>query len=104
LLGLVREGDGVAAQVLVSLSADLGQVRVRVIEMMSGYKGDDADVVHMQAVSDLNRLRSPTDSLLLRLLWTSNMIREPQNDAEQSIWEEVKDRLEPGSEGGSAAP
>jgi ATP-dependent Clp protease ATP-binding subunit ClpC len=40
LLGLVREGEGVAAQVLISLDADLGRVRQRVIEVMSGYSGN----------------------------------------------------------------
>ena len=35
LLGLIREGDGVAAQVLVSLGADLNQVRQQVIELVS---------------------------------------------------------------------
>lgn len=36
LLGLVREGEGVAATVLVSLGADLGRVRQEVIRLMSG--------------------------------------------------------------------
>jgi len=36
LLGLVREGEGVAAQVLVNLGADLSRVRQRVIEVLSG--------------------------------------------------------------------
>ncbi len=37
LLGLVREGEGVAAQVLVSLGADLSRVRQQVIQLLSGY-------------------------------------------------------------------
>jgi hypothetical protein len=37
LLGLVREGEGVAATVLVSLGADLGLVRQKVIQRTSGY-------------------------------------------------------------------
>jgi hypothetical protein len=37
LLGLVREGEGVAANVLVSLGADLGLVRQKVIQLMSGH-------------------------------------------------------------------
>ena len=41
LLGLVREGEGVAAQVLVSLGADLARVRQQVIQMMSGYQGKE---------------------------------------------------------------
>lgn len=36
LLGLVREGEGVAAQVLQSLGADLGRVRQKVIQLMAG--------------------------------------------------------------------
>ena len=39
LLGLVREGQGVAAQVLVSLGADLSLVRQQVIQLLSGYRG-----------------------------------------------------------------
>ncbi len=38
LLGLVREGEGVAAQVLVSLGADLPRVRQQVIQLLSGYQ------------------------------------------------------------------
>jgi len=37
LLGLVREGEGVAAQVLVKLGADLSRVRQQVIQVLSGY-------------------------------------------------------------------
>jgi ATP-dependent Clp protease ATP-binding subunit ClpA len=39
LLGLIREGQGVAAQVLVKLGADLGRVRHEVIQLLSGYSG-----------------------------------------------------------------
>ncbi len=42
LLGLVREGEGVAAQVLVSLGADLTRVRQQVIQLLSGYQGKEA--------------------------------------------------------------
>jgi ATP-dependent Clp protease ATP-binding subunit ClpC len=38
LLGLVREGEGVAVQVLVSLGADLSRVRQQVIQLLSGYQ------------------------------------------------------------------
>jgi ATP-dependent Clp protease ATP-binding subunit ClpC len=37
LLGLVREGEGVAARVLVDLGADLSRVRQQVIQLLSGY-------------------------------------------------------------------
>src|SRR5256886_4595503 len=39
LLGLIREGEGVAAQVLQKLGADLGRVRQQVIQLLSGYTG-----------------------------------------------------------------
>ena len=38
LLGLIREGDGVAAQVLVSLGADLDRVRREVIDLLAAYQ------------------------------------------------------------------
>jgi ATP-dependent Clp protease ATP-binding subunit ClpC len=41
LLGLVREGEGVAAQVLVNLGADLSRVRQQVIQLLSGYQGKE---------------------------------------------------------------
>jgi len=42
LLGLVREGEGVAAAVLVSLGADLARVRQQVIQLLSGYEGKES--------------------------------------------------------------
>jgi ATP-dependent Clp protease ATP-binding subunit ClpA len=43
LLGLLREGDGVAAQVLVTLGADLNRVRQQVIQLLHGYRGQDVE-------------------------------------------------------------
>jgi len=62
LLGLLREGDGVAAQVLVRLGADLKRVREQVIQMLHGYQGQDAG----SAGSDLGgqaRAVPPDDAL-----------------------------------------
>jgi ATP-dependent Clp protease ATP-binding subunit ClpC len=42
LLGLIREGEGVAAQVLVKLGADLSRVRQQVIQLLSGYSGSSS--------------------------------------------------------------
>jgi ATP-dependent Clp protease ATP-binding subunit ClpA len=54
LLGLIREGEGVAAQVLVKLGADLPRVRQQVIGLLSDYvSGPEAEaaagmrLVHM---------------------------------------------------------
>ncbi|MEV0167445.1 ATP-dependent Clp protease ATP-binding subunit, partial [Nonomuraea fuscirosea] len=41
LLGLIREGEGVAAQVLVKLGADLNRVRQQVIQLLHGYQGKE---------------------------------------------------------------
>jgi ATP-dependent Clp protease ATP-binding subunit ClpC len=43
LLGMVRQGDGVAAQVLVTLGADLNRVRQQVIQLVHGYQGQDVE-------------------------------------------------------------
>jgi ATP-dependent Clp protease ATP-binding subunit ClpC len=45
LLGLIREGEGVAAQVLVKLGADLNRVRQQVIQLLSGYQGKETAAV-----------------------------------------------------------
>ena len=39
LLGLIREGEGVAAQVLIKLGADLNRVRNQVLQLLSGFQG-----------------------------------------------------------------
>ena len=41
LLGLIREGEGVAAQVLVKLGADLNRVRQQVLQLLSGSLGKE---------------------------------------------------------------
>ena len=41
LLGLIREGSGVAAQVLVQLGADLNRSRQQVVQLLHGYQGKD---------------------------------------------------------------
>ncbi|MDO4716136.1 MAG: ATP-dependent Clp protease ATP-binding subunit [Propionibacteriaceae bacterium] len=41
LLGLIREGEGVAAQVLIKLGADLNRVRNTVMQLLSGFQGKE---------------------------------------------------------------
>src|ERR671917_333906 len=41
LPGLIRGGEGVAAQVLVKLGADLNRVRQQVLQLLSGYQGKE---------------------------------------------------------------
>ena len=67
LLGLIREGDGVAAQVLVKLGADLNRVRQQVIQLLHGYQGKEpaasgtagAESAPSTASNALRRLPSP---------------------------------------------
>ena len=42
LLGLIREGEGVAAQVLTKLGADTNKVRQQVIQLLSGFQGKES--------------------------------------------------------------
>jgi hypothetical protein len=49
LLGLIREGEGVAAQVLVKLGADLSRVRQQVLELLADRPGGEAGVARPAA-------------------------------------------------------
>src|SRR4249919_2071461 len=59
LLGLIREGEGVAAQVLVKLGADLNRVRQQVIQLLHGYQGKEP------AASGAQSEAAPSTSLVL---------------------------------------
>jgi len=41
LLGMIREGEGPAAQVLINLGGDLDRVRQQVIQLLHGYQGNE---------------------------------------------------------------
>src|SRR3990170_1005815 len=59
LLGLIREGEGVAAQVLVKLGADLNRVRQQVIQLLSGFQGKETAAAGTPAEG------APSSSLVL---------------------------------------
>ena len=61
LLGLIREGEGVAAQVLVKLGADLNRVRQQVIQLLSGYQGKEPAAAGAGASGE----SAPSTSLVL---------------------------------------
>ncbi|OSC32293.1 hypothetical protein B8W69_00410 [Mycobacterium vulneris] len=63
LLGLIREGEGVAAQVLVKLGAELTRVRQQVIQLLSGYQGNEAAEAGTGGRGDESG--SPPNSLVL---------------------------------------
>ena len=60
LLGLLREGEGVAAQVLVRLGADLNRVRQQVIRLVRAAAPEDAGDVRTGEIrsADIRRARS----------------------------------------------
>ncbi|GAA4605207.1 ATP-dependent Clp protease ATP-binding subunit ClpC [Actinoplanes octamycinicus] len=58
LLGLIREGEGVAAQVLVKLGADTGRVRQQVIQLVAGH-------TETPAASTSSEAGTPSNSALL---------------------------------------
>jgi ATP-dependent Clp protease ATP-binding subunit ClpC len=60
LLGLIREGEGVAAQVLVKLGADLNRVRAQVNQLLQGYQGKES-----QATGSGPAEGTPSTSLVL---------------------------------------
>jgi len=65
LLGLIREGEGVAAQVLVKLGADLSRVRQQVIQLLSGYSGPGQEKAGATAGGASSSEQTPSGSLVL---------------------------------------
>jgi GNAT superfamily N-acetyltransferase len=55
LLGLLREGDGVAPQVLVKLGTDLNRVRQRVIQLISGQQPQPGEAMTVRPREEANR-------------------------------------------------
>ena len=75
LLGLIREGEGVGAQVLYKLGADLSRVRERVIQLLSGYAPGPGDAPPLESPMPAPRQiaeRSAHCSFCGRDLWEVN--------------------------------
>jgi len=65
LLGLIREGEGVAAQVLVKLGADLNKVRQQVIQLLAGYQGGQGEKAGAGVGAGQQAEGTPAGSLVL---------------------------------------
>src|SRR5690349_18275042 len=65
LLGLIREGEGVAAQVLQKLGADLNRVRQQVIQLLSGFQGKEAAGAGAVSGQGAAAAEAPSSSLVL---------------------------------------
>jgi ATP-dependent Clp protease ATP-binding subunit ClpA len=82
LLGLIREGDGVAAQVLVRLGADLNRVRHQVIQLVHVAKGDRPIRL---AAGESVRLRDPAQRWIAELHVTLARLTERIDAIEQHL-------------------
>jgi Clp amino terminal domain, pathogenicity island component/UvrB/uvrC motif len=67
LLGLIREGDGVAAQVLVALGGDLNRVREEVIQLLERYQGKEMKVAERGQRGPATRERRQLPELISRV-------------------------------------
>ena len=86
LLALIREGDGVAAQVLVRLGADLNRVRQQVIELVSGQRPQSVRRVSREAAPVVwaqARLDAVEGRLAAVERWTG--IRPDTSDLDEQI-------------------
>ena len=88
LLGLIREGEGVAAQVLVKLGADLSRVRQQVIQLLSGYQGpaggSGSAAVRRAVVAASRVRRAPTSAARARAATTTRTARSSTSSAATS--------------------
>jgi ATP-dependent Clp protease ATP-binding subunit ClpA len=96
LLGLIREGEGVAAQVLGQLGMDLSRVRQQVIQLLSGYSGpgipDPAGATGRAPIDPLEQL--PTRNVFIELLRYGEEMRVVTLEALRACWDGDTERLE----------
>jgi ATP-dependent Clp protease ATP-binding subunit ClpA len=84
LLGLIREGEGVAATVLVDLGADLGRVRQAVMQVMSG-DPVSSDVAFPESASSEPRCPQCRTALSEAAVFRSLAIASEVDASEESI-------------------
>jgi len=84
LLGLIREGSGVAAQVLVKLGADLNRTRQQVVQLLHGHHGEDVTGESLPLPEDaLTRVDSLDRRLAALERWVG--LRPDLDDLDQEI-------------------
>jgi ATP-dependent Clp protease ATP-binding subunit ClpA len=94
LLGLLREGDGVAAQILVKMGADLNRVRQEVIQLLHGRAGDEPEVgpvpfVERAPMEDIGRRLAAIDSRLAAIERHLGIEEEPLRKELRTLEEEI---------------
>jgi ATP-dependent Clp protease ATP-binding subunit ClpA len=87
VLGLIREGDGVAAQVLERLGADLNRVRQQVIQLLHGYQGKPSRMGKRERARLLVTALARVDSLSPRLAAIERWVgmRPDLDDLDQEV-------------------
>jgi ATP-dependent Clp protease ATP-binding subunit ClpC len=86
LLGLIREGEGVAAQVLQKLGADLNRVRQNVMQLLSGYTAGASEEEPRTAWTPASGPSCPWCSKPLEgALAYRTMVAAPDSDEEDPI-------------------
>ena len=85
LLGLIREGEGVAAQVLVRLGCDLNRVRQEVIRLLTGHQGKDSKIAG-SGPGERARAGLPEDFILGSAGWTAAWQRSSAGRACDPTW------------------
>jgi ATP-dependent Clp protease ATP-binding subunit ClpA len=106
LLGLIREGEGVAAQVLVKLGADLSRVRQQVIQLLSGHaaRGEletastspraDQEEEPEEETEKQEALPRFPQAMVVDLLRAGELMRAVTLEALLDLWRGDLDRLE----------
>ena len=92
LLGLVREGDGVAAQVLVKMGADLNRVRQQVVQLLHGRVGDEPVTVAFAEgtmMEDIGRRLAAIDGRLAAIERHLGIEEEPLRKELRKLEEEI---------------
>lgn len=99
LLGLLREGEGVAAMVLVSLGVDPSSIREQVMRVLDGYSGPEAEGNLMtRHATRLPRLLEPQQDTFAERVgkeWTVRVVRAGRTPPDyESAYEELEDMLD----------
>jgi ATP-dependent Clp protease ATP-binding subunit ClpC len=94
LLGLVREGEGVGAQVLVSLGVNLPRVRQQVVELLESY-GVPARVMTPEAESRRSRGKETSSIERVGREWSARVVRPGRTPPDyEAAYEELESLFE----------
>ena len=85
LLGLIREGQGVAAQVLAKLGADLASVRRKVIELLEGVEGTVRVEPNIEQRVPYDAIRLAGDDLVGSQHYLLALFAHPQSQAARAL-------------------